>query len=42
MLYFNQSRKFLPAKVPKYLTDKVIVRVTTPTYHAHEHLECKF
>ena len=38
MLYFNQFRRFSPTKVPKYSIDKVIVRVTTPTYHAHEPL----
>ena len=38
MLYFKQFRKLLPAKVPKYSMDEVIVRVTTPTNHAHEPL----
>ena len=38
MLYFKQFRRFLPAKVPKYSIDEVIVRVTTPTRHAHEPL----
>ena len=38
ILYFNQFRKFSPAKVPKYSSDKVIVSVTAPTHHAHEPL----
>ena len=38
MLYFNQFRKFSPEKVLIYSIDKVIVRVTTPTHHAHEPL----
>ena len=36
MLYFNQFRKFSPAKILRYSIDEVIVRVTTPTRHAHE------
>ena len=38
MHYFNKFRKFSPTKVPKYSIDEVSVRVTTPTYHAHEPL----